>query len=245
LKKFLLILFLSPCALVAQGDILSSKDSLSYNVFKETVPFWRMEKNLKFSPFDIFSAVSTIGADLETVMKPGLSFQYGAAFIPSFLQFTVGNSFQQFNWMNGYRLRFESRFSGFKNESFYVSTEFSFRHLIIGDELSVGMEGDGEGNFAYFMNDNITVNRFSSHFNVKFGFQLLSKANVVVDWFGGMSFRFNNVIASQATIPEGGVIVPNWNRFDWELTDGHNFGYAMPIIGMRVGIHWPAKPDIY
>ena len=245
MKKLALILFLSPCVLVAQGDILSPKDSTSYNVFKETVPFWRMEKNLKFSPLDVFSAVSTLGVDLETVMKPGLSFQYGAAFIPSFLQLSVGNSAQQFNWMNGYRLRFESRFSGFKKESFYVSTEFSFRHLVIGDVMAVGMEGDGNGNFAYFINEKVTVNRFSSHFNVKFGFQMLSIANVIVDMYGGMSFRFNNVRASQATVPEGGVLQPNWNRFEWNVSDGHNFGYAMPIIGMRVGIHWPAKPDIY
>jgi hypothetical protein len=145
---------MSSCASFAQEDFSSSEDSLEYNVFKETVPFWRMEKNLKFSPFDIFSAVPAIGVDLEMKMKPGLNFQYGAAFVPSFMQFLVGGDEQQFNWMNGYKLRFESRYFIFQKKNLYVAAELAARHLIISDDTRVGMEGDGEGNFAFFIKQN-------------------------------------------------------------------------------------------
>lgn len=244
MKKIIVILILSSCAAFAQEDNLFKDDSLSYNVFKETVPFWRMERNLKFSPFDIFSAVSTIGADLEMVLKPGLSFQYGAAIIPSFLQFTVGDQQQQFNWMNGYRLRFESRFSGFKRKRLYTSTELSFRHLIINDQASIGMEGDGNGNFAYFIVNETTFNRFSTQFNIRLGFQYVFKNRFVLDFFGGFSFRYNFVFASESTIPEDGEVQFNWNRLEWNLTDGNAFGYAVPITGIRLGLNWPAKADI-
>ncbi|MEO9533428.1 MAG: hypothetical protein ABJG68_00405 [Crocinitomicaceae bacterium] len=243
MKKLLSILLLSSCATFAQEDFSSPKDSLEYNVFKETVPFWRLEKNWKFSPFDVFSAVSTVGLDLETVVKPGLSFQYGAAFIPSFLQFTVGNSNDQFNWMNGYKVRFESRYSAFRREGLYLSGELAFRHLIISDVTPVGMEGDGFGNFAYFINHEMIYHRFSSHANIKMGFQKIISNKLCVDVFAGMSFRVNNVFTNSDG-PSEGVPQFNWNRFDWTLINHHIYGYAMPIVGLRLGIHSPAKADI-
>lgn len=234
---------LSSCASFAQEDFSSPKDSLEYNVFKETVPFWRMEKNWKFSPFDVFSAVSTIGMDLETVVKPGLSFQYGAAFIPSFLQFTVGNDNQQFNWMNGYKVRFESRYNNFRKKDLYLSGELAFRHLIISDVTPVGMEGDGNGNFAYFINHEMIYHRFSSHFNAKIGLQRVIGGNMVIDVFAGMSFRVNNVYTNSEK-PSEGTPQFNFNQFDWTLVNHHIYGYAMPIVGLRLGIHSPAKADI-
>lgn len=243
MRRLLIIFLLSSCASFAQEDFSFTKDSLDYNVFKETVPLWRMEKNLKFSPFDVFSAVPAIGADLETKMKDGLHFQYGAAFIPSFMQFLVGPQQEQFNWMNGYRLRFESRFYKFQKENLYVSTELSARHLIISDDIRIGMEGDGEGNFAYFINERSIIHRFSTHFNFKVGAQRVLADNLVLDLYAGLSFRRNNVL-NNAEYPEEGEPQISWNRFDWNLQDGHKFGYAMPIVGVRLGFHWSAKGKI-
>src|SRR5690606_35599642 len=96
----------------------------------------------------------TFGVDHEVKMNSRTSFQFGAAFIPSFMQFTVGDQQDQFNWMNGYRLRYEARFFGFKRPAFYLSTEISMRHLIISDETAFGMEQDQFGNYAYFINQN-------------------------------------------------------------------------------------------
>lgn len=243
MKGILVILLVSSCAVYAQEDSSLKEDSLSYNAFHETVPFWRMEKNLKFSPFDVLSAVSTVGVDLETKMSPTISFQYGAAFIPTFMQFIVGSDPFQFDYMNGYRLRFESRYYGFKKESRYTAAEFSFRHLIIGDETPIGMEGDEFGNFAYFINEQVTFNRFSTHINTKYGFQKIVSNKLAIDCFIGISFRYNFVFAKQ-DFPEGGVPQTNWNIFEWTLEDGHAFGYAMPIAGFKMGIHWPAKPEL-
>jgi len=242
MNKVLFILLLSSCAIHAQEDFSSSDTTKEehYNTFKEKVYFWQMEKNLKVSPFDIFSAVPALGADLEVKMSEGVSFQYGAAFIPTFMQFTVGGETDQFNWMNGYKLRFESRFWGFKRPNMYVSTEVSLRHLIISDDISYGMEGDGMGNFA-FRSEDITFHRFSSHFNFKIGFQKVLSSRFVLDWYAGLSFRRNNVLAEKSPEVEGGVQQFTWNRFEWTLRNKHKFGYALPITGFRIGYHFPAK----
>lgn len=228
----------------AQEDVaLSESDSLEYNAFQERVYFWQMEKNWKFSPFDVFNIVPSLGVDLETVMKPGLSFQYGLAYVPSFLQFAVGNNQDQFNWMHGYHLRFESRFSGFPREAFYVSTEISMRHLFIEKDQTYGMEPDEFGNFAYFIVHPTLFHRFSTHVNLKFGFQKVYD-KLVVDFYSGLSFRRNNVVTN--TPPPGeGVENGFWNQFDWRLSDGHRFGYMTPIVGVRIGIHQPARPNLY
>lgn len=243
MKRIVFILLVSSCAANAQEDTSLNEDSLSYNTFQETVPFWRMEKNLKFSPFDVLSAVSTIGVDLETKMSPTISFQYGAAFIPSFMQFIVGGDDFQYDYMNGYRLRFENRYFGFNKESRYAAIEGSFRHLIIGDETPVGMEGDEFGNFAFFINEQVTYNRFTTQINTKYGFQKIISKKLAIDCYVGISFRYNFVRANK-TFTEGGVPQGNWNFFEWNLEDGHTFGYAMPIAGFKMGLHWPAKPDL-
>lgn len=236
---------MSSCALFAQEDFSSpeiEKDSLAYNVFQETVPYWRMEKNWKFTPFDVFNAVPTLGVDLETKMTPTLSFQYGAGIIPTFLQIMAAPGEERFNWMNGYRLRFESRWWGFQRERLYVSAELSARHLIIEDETAFGMEGDGTGNFAYFIHQPMIYHRISTHVNLKMGWQKVFSNRMVLDMYAGVSLRRNNVLSSSQG-PEGGVAQIWWNPFDWTLVDGHKFGYAMPIAGFRLGINVPAKAD--
>lgn len=244
MKNLLLIFLLSSCAVYAQEDFSSpKKDSTSYNTFKEHVPFWRMEKNWKFTPFDVFSVVPTLGVDLETRMSPGVSFQYGLAGIPTFMQFTTINQGNRFNWMNGYRLRFESRFWGFKNPNLYVSTELSVRHLIISDETAFGMEGDGFGGFAFHVIQDMIYHRFSTHLNFKVGWQKIFNERMVLDMYIGLSFRRNNVISNTPT-PAGGEIDDWFNPLEWTLEDGHKFGYALPIVGFRLGLHRPAKSNI-
>lgn len=202
-----------------------------------------MEKNWKLTPFDIFSAIPTFGVDHEVKMTPFHSFQFGAAFIPSFLQFLVGDQEERFNWMNGYRLRFESRFWGFKKPHVYVSTELSFRHLVINEKTAFGMEGDGMGNFAYFINQDMLYHRFSTHINLKIGWQFVLGKSMVMDIYTGLSLRRNNVFSNSEGVP-GGVAQNWWNILDWELRDGHSFGYATPIVNFRMGWHIPAKGDL-
>lgn len=242
MKRLLLILLSSSCVALAQeDDSFKALDTVNYNAFQEHVPFWRMERNLKFSPFDVFSAVPTLGADLEVFMKKGLSFQFGAAYVPSFMQFAVGDDENQFNWMHGYRLRFENRYFGLRRKDVYLSSEVSLRHLIIADEIRYGMEGDDWGNFAYFINHNTIFHRFSSQFNFKVGLQKQIGDKAIIDMYAGFSLRRNNVLANVKQAPEGGVAFNNWNRFEWTLENKHKFGYAMPIVGLRIGWHWPCK----
>ncbi|MCB9224485.1 MAG: hypothetical protein R2780_14855 [Crocinitomicaceae bacterium] len=249
MKRLTIIFLLSSCAAFAQEDNSFSggntedTSEFKYNAFKERVYFWQMEKNWKFSPLEVFNAVPSLGIDLETVMKPGLSFQYGAAFIPSFLQFAVGSQDDQFNWMNGYKVRFESRWSGFRRPNMYVSGEISLRHLVINDETSFGMEGDGWGNYAYFINQDMLYHRFSTQFNFKWGMQKYFDNSFVVDMFVGMSLRRNNVI-SGSDAPLGGEPQIWWNRFEWRLEDGYSFGYMMPIVGLKFGWHQNARRNL-
>ncbi|MEX1002389.1 MAG: hypothetical protein WDZ35_09775 [Crocinitomicaceae bacterium] len=238
-------MIISSCVCMAQEDIsLSEKDTFEYNVFQERIYFWQLEKNIKFTPFDVFNAVPTFGVDLETVMKPGLSFQYGLAYIPTFMQFIVGDDQDQFNWMRGYHVRFESRFSGFKRPGFYFSTEISMRHLIISDDVAFGVEPDGFGNFAYFIEQEMHFHRFTSKLNLKFGYQTVVGEKLVIDFYGGFSYRRNNVKGINEPI-ETGVQQNNFlNRYEWRLRDGHRFGYVLPILGVRIGIHQPAMANI-
>jgi len=214
-------------------------DSVTYNVFKEDVPLWQMEKHFKFSPFDVLSAIPTFGVDLETTMKRGMSFQYGAAFIPSVFQPTVREGQDGFNWMNGYKLRFESRFYTFKKPNRYIGTEFSFRHLIISDDASIGMEGDGFGNFAYFTSEKKIFNRFSFQANTKFGIQK-SWNRFVCDFYGGLSLRYNKTATSKVETGE----LQDFSPLGWDLTGGRGFFYATPIIGLKLGFRVPPKKNL-
>lgn len=242
MKRLLLILLSSSCVALAQeDDSFQALEKVNYNAFQEHVPFWRMERNLKLSPFDIVSAIPTLGADLEVFMKRELSFQFGAAYVPSFMQFMVGSNENQFDWMHGYRLRFENRYFGLRRENVYVSAEVSLRHLIISDEVRYGMEGDEWGNFAYFLNESTTFHRFSTQFNFKIGVQKKLGKKGIIDLYTGLSLRRNNVLSNVGQAPEGGVLLNDWNLFEWTLQNKHKFGYALPILGFRMGWHWPCK----
>lgn len=246
MKNILIIFLLSSCVSFSQEDssFVYIDSTVEYNRFKEHVPYWRLEKYWKFSPFDVFSIVPTFGVDHELKMNKNFSFQFGAAVIPTFTQFLTGNGGDQFNWMNGYRLRFESRWYGFNKPWLYVATELSMRHLIINEETAFGMEGDGNGNFAWFINQEMIYHRFSTHVNGKIGWQFILGNNLAIDTYVGLSLRRNNVI-SNSTPPEGGVPQENWwNLFEWRLVDGHKFGYAIPILGFKIGWQIPAKKAI-
>ena len=78
---------------------------------------------------------------------------------------------------------------------------------------------------------------------MKWGVQHVFDNNIVLDMFLGLSLRRNNVITGSSG-PEGGEAQAWWNRFEWTLEDGHKFGYAMPIIGLRFGWHKDAKENL-
>src|SRR5688572_24495901 len=101
--------------------------------------FAAAQKNLKLSPFDVFSAIPTVGADLEVSFIQDMRLQAGAGVILPGIQL-MGNNGGSFDKMGGYRLRAESRFFIFKKPTRYFATELSFRHLIIRDEVGIGME---------------------------------------------------------------------------------------------------------
>ncbi|UKN00719.1 hypothetical protein K6119_13360 [Paracrocinitomix mangrovi] len=242
-----ILLILSSCVVMAQEDSFSSqKDSvIEYNVFKEHVPYWRLEKAWKFSPFDLFSVVPTVSVDHEVKMTPELSFQFGVGVIPSFMQFSVGNDWGRFKSMNGYRVRFESRFWGFKNPHLYMASELSMRHLIIANEVTYGMEPDDFGNFAYFVTQDELFNRFTTQFNLKIGMQRLAGDKVLVDFYGGISFRRNNVDRISDPPELGTSQNLFWgNMLNWQLSDGFRSGFVTPVIGLKIGWLKPARADI-
>ena len=114
------------------------------------------QKIIKISPFDYISVIPTFGADLEVKMPQSTSLQFGAAVIPSFLQYLSSEMFNDYDRMGGYRLRTEGRlYMPVKTER-YLAFGLTFRHLIIRDDFAVGMEGVtnefGMEEFAYFQN---------------------------------------------------------------------------------------------
>lgn len=251
MKKTILLLLLFSGTAFAQEDttqtatsnsIEETEEKFEYNVFKERIYWWQMEKNWKISPFEIMSAIPTFGVDLETRMTPKLSFQYGAAFVPSYFQFFVREGENGFNSMNGYKLRFESRAHLFKKPNRYFATELSFRHLIINDDVAFGQEGDGNGNFAFFTTENVTAHRLTTQLNLKLGINKVYENGFVVDFYGGFSLRRNNVVGR--SLPTAEQTVDAWNPFNWTLTRGHNFTYITPIIGLKFGFNRPAKKNL-
>lgn len=247
MKKALFIMLLFSGTAFAQEDTTQQvqEEKFEYNVFNERIHWWQLEKNWKLSPLEIISAVPTFGLDLETKMTPQLSFQYGAAFIPSSFQFLTSNALEEdgFNSMNGYKLRFEARAYVLKKPNRYFSAELSFRHLIINDDFRIGMEGDNNWNFAYFINENRTVNRMSTQLNFKYGINKVCESGFVIDFYTGISLRRNAIIGMQPFEADG-VLMPNWNPFSWELSPGHKFSYVTPVVGFKLGFNRPAKSNI-
>lgn len=214
------------------------EDSTATNASSEPWTFKGAQKIIKISPLDIFSVVSTLGLDVEMKLKNRSSLQIGAAVVPSFMQVLAGEEFNAYDRMGGYKLRAESRFYTPNFSKFYFAAGISFRHLIIRDEVAIGMEGVSNGvfeepDFAYFVNTPMVFNRFNSNIDAKWGLQLETEGNFAFDFYCGLSFR-TVFVQTNSTIPEGGRIAEM--RGAWTLNDNHRFFYPIPIFGVKIGI---------
>ncbi len=236
MKNFAIMILLFSCAFSnAQGD----NDS---TVTKDSWSFKTAEKRLKFSPLEVFSIIPTFGADLEVKMTDEIRLQTGAAYIIPGFQYIAGSSDGVFDKMGGYKLRAESRFHVFRKPNRYFSTELSFRHLIIRDEVGIGMEpstqadewGWEETNYAYFINTDMLFHRFNTRIEFKYGFEKTWENGFCFDMYTGISIRRTNV-QSNSKIPEGGTNPGAWNEMQWTLEDNFTRGYATPIIGFKMG----------
>lgn len=237
MKKLAIIMILFSCAPVVAQEGGVPNDSLD-------VPwsFHGTPKILKFSPLEIFSAVPTFGADLEVKMTDNISLQGGAGAILPMFQPMSGQGTNNFDKMGGYKLRVESRFYIFKKPTRYFSSELSFRHLIIRDEIGVGMEpttnvdewGWETENYAYFINTPMVFHRFNTYVTFKYGIQKSWSNGFVLDMYTGLSIR-NTTVRSWSDIPEGGTIPWTWNTPEWTLEDGFRRAYVTPIIGIKLG----------
>lgn len=198
-------------------------------------------KFVKFTPLDVFSVVPTLGLDYEVKMKNETSLQAGIGYIPSFLQIMSGEGFNDYTWMRGYRLRLEGRLFMPVRTNQYLAFGASFRHLIIKDDVALGMEAftdnQGQTDFAYFVNTPMVFNRFSTNFDLKYGFQREFSNVFIVDFFMGLSLRNINV-QSNTKIPDGAQVPPD--RGAWTLVDNHKLTYPIPIMGFKIGFVAPS-----
>jgi len=231
MKQVLLMVILFSCA-----QVVAQEDSITYYQGKPT--FATMAKAIKISPFDIISITPTLGVDFEVQVSPTHHMQAGIGFLPSSMQVLVGaNDERNFDAMRGYKLRYESRLFIRKNPKKYFAAEMSFRHLIISDNIGYGMEGDGDGNFAYFKHADMKFHRFTTAINFKMGRQKVYDNGFLWEYYWGLSLR-RNFVSSSSDLPSG---VENPydqrapNNLDWSLVNGHQGGYVTPIVGLRVG----------
>jgi len=198
-------------------------------------------KFVKFTPLDVFSFVPTLGFDYEVKMKNETSLQAGIGYIPSFLQIVAGEAFNDYTWMRGYRLRLEGRLFMPVRTNQYLAFGASFRHLIIKDEVALGMEAftdnQGQTDFAYFVNTPMVFNRFNTNFDLKYGFQREFGDVFIVDFYMGLSLRNINV-QSTTKIPDGAEVPPS--RGMWTLVDNHKLTYPIPIFGFKIGFAAPS-----
>lgn len=194
-------------------------------------------KFYKFSPLDIFSVIPSFGLDVETKLKSGdKSLQLGLAYIPDAFQIISSEVFNGYDWMGGYKVRGEGRIYMPNKTNNYLSFGASVRHLVIKDEVAIGMEGVegqfGETIFAYFINTPMTFNRFTIDFSVKYGYQVVQTSGFVLDFYAGLNLRSLRVY-SNSKIPEGGELPIQ--RGMWQLEDGKKLSYPLPVIGLKIG----------
>ncbi|MCG8576935.1 MAG: hypothetical protein MI810_18785 [Flavobacteriales bacterium] len=242
MKKLALIVILFSCGLsYSQEESLSSfvKADESESASSQW-NFAEARKVIKSNPFDFFSAIPTIAADFEAggFAADHISLQGGIGFIPDFLQPFSGQYGENLlDFMNGYRLRFEPKFRIFPSKRHYLSSEFSFRHLFIRDEVRVGMEPNGDPwnpTYAYFIDQDMKFHRFNYRMTVKYGWDLQLENGMVFDLFAGISLRYNTVV-SNSEVPDGGEPQGRWNALEWTLEDGHRFFYPIPVFGVNIG----------
>ena len=129
-----LILF---AIVIIASNSYSQTDSLKTSSEPVEWNFRDSKKIIKVSPGNIFSQIAMFGADLEFTYKNDISFQVGAAIVPSFFQIQVGDLLNDFDRLSGYNLRGESRFYILKRPNHYLAAGFNFRHLIIKDNFAV------------------------------------------------------------------------------------------------------------
>lgn len=198
--------------------------------------FKSADKIIKFSPLDVFSYNPNLGADLEVRMTKNYALQGGLSIYPDFLQFMSSSS--SYDKMFGYRSRFEGRVYRSGHSTGYFAAGISFKHLLIRDEFSFGMERfqdmNGNLNYAYFQTKDMWMHRFSTFMDFKMGFQKQSrKSAVVFDWYFGLSIRTNSVKTWSSGI-EGGDMMEEMGI--WNLQDGHKITYPTPIFGFKIGV---------
>ncbi len=244
MKSLLILGALFSCAVFAQEDTAPSDGYQStiedFSAKKENTWTWKSAtKVIKMNPFELMSAVPTIAADFELKLPGGfVSLQTGMGLTPDYLQPMSGSTDAQFSQMNGYNLRLEPRFFLFTGKHHYLSAEIYFRHLIIKDEIPVGMEGTtdewGTPTYAYFINTDMLFHRFNSRLNLKYGVQHIFKNGFVLETYTGLSLR-KTVVLSNSDFPDGGEPQGGRNGFEWNLVDGHTNQYFTPVFGVKLG----------
>jgi len=239
MKKIVsLFIVMLSCALVSAQENIQSADSIH-----TPWTFAAAQKNLKFSPFDVFSGIPTLSADLEVSLQNNIRLQGGVGIIfpgLQFIPFSLNND--PFEKMSGYRLRAEGRFFSFKKPTRYFATEISMRHLIIKQTIGIGMEpsesinewGFTQQNFAYFINTDMLFHRFNTTFNLKYGFEKIYDNGFVLDMYAGLSMR-KIYTRTWTDIPEGGTVPMIANGLNWNLGDRISRLYFTPIVGVKVG----------
>jgi hypothetical protein len=227
LSTFLVFCF---CSVNAQSsDTVSTKLDETWRL-KTAKKYW------KFSPFDVISILPTFGTDVEVQLNERRSFQVGIGVIPKFTKGFL-NQFSGFDGMFGYRLRGESRFKVPDKGNRYLAIGLSFRHLIVKDEIFVGMDpfmNDwGTTNYVYFQRFDVSANRFNINIDLKYGFQKIKTAGYVLDFYAGLSVR-SLVIRGKSDIPDGGHSF-NVQRGMWTIAENYNLIYPTPIAGVKIG----------
>ncbi len=225
------------CAVNAQTTDAVVTDSTA-KVEEVPVP-WTLksaQKYWKFSPLDIFSAVPTFGTDVEVNVNERFAFQVGVGAIPTFFQFMANEELGGYDRMGGYKIRGEGRIYMPVKTNRYLAVGMSVRHIIIKDEVAIGMEPFtnqwGGTDFAYFQDTPMLFNRINTNLDLKFGFQKIKKGGLVLDFYTGLSIRAVQV-RSNSEIPAGGDF-PN-QRGVWTLTQNYNLTYPTPIVGFKIG----------
>jgi len=219
---------------------LATLNGLAQTDSSTTTPEWNFKdskKIIKITPGDILSRTSMLGADLEFTYQDDISFQLGAALLPSYLQTTVGSEEGDYDRLAGYNLRGESRFYILKKPNHYLAAGIEFRHLIIKSNVPVGMEATQpnpqQQDFAYFVNTQMRFHRFNSDLTAKWGFQRTFATDFVFDFYAGLGLK-NVSVQSFSKIPEGGIVSNNWST-EFTLVDNFKKSNIRPTVGFKLG----------
>ncbi|NOQ70567.1 MAG: hypothetical protein GQ574_01110 [Crocinitomix sp.] len=230
--RYLLSTFLVFCFCAVNAQLTDSTTSTP----EEPWSLKTAQKYWKFSPLDIFSAVPTFGTDVEVKVNEIFAVQVGVGLVPTFFQFMANDEIGGYDRMGGYKLRAEGRFYMPIKTNRYLAVGMSVRHIIIRDEVAIGMEPFqtqwGGTDFAYFQETPMLFNRLNTNLDLKFGFQKIKKGGLVLDFYAGLSIRAVQV-RSNSEIPAGGNFTDRGGV--WNLSNNHNLTYPTPIVGFKIG----------